>query len=71
MKTIILGRFITAGGLLFAAAGVLAKPNTIDNLKSATAAIKDEQDRLAVQSALVEFVGSPQLKEFFAKATAS
>ena len=67
MKTLILRRFITAGGLLFAAAGVLAKPNTIDNLKAATAGIKDEKDRLAVQSALVEFAGNPQLKDFFAK----
>ena len=66
METIILRRLFTAGSLLFAAS-VLGAPNTPDNLKAATAGIKDEKDRLEVQSALVEFSGSPRLKEFFAK----
>ena len=66
MKTVILRRFTTAAVLLFAATGVIAKPNTVENLKAASAGIKDEQDRLAVQSALAEFSASPQLKEFFA-----
>jgi len=65
MKTS-LPRFLAVGVLLFAAAGVSAKPNTIDNLKAATADIADEKHRLAVQSALLEFAASKRLDNFFA-----
>jgi len=62
-----LRRFVTAGAVLLAAACLSAKPNTIENLKAATAGIKDEEDRLAVQSALVSFGEVKKLDEFFAK----
>lgn len=62
-----LRRFLATGVLLFAAAGLSANSNTVENLKAATASIKDEKDRLAVQSALVSFAESKKLDEFFAK----
>ena len=69
MKTL-LHRFIATGVLLLAATSLLAKSNTVEHLKDATADIKDEKDRLAVQSALVEFGGNARLNDFFAKSYA-
>ena len=60
-----LRRFLATGVLLFAAAGLFASSNSVDNLKSATASIKDEKDRLAVQAAIVAFDESKKLEEFF------
>jgi len=64
MKTL-LPRFLAIGVLLLAAITVLAKTNTVERLKAATTDIKDENDRLAVQAALVEFGGNPKLHDFF------
>jgi lipid-binding SYLF domain-containing protein len=60
----LLPRFIVTGVLLLAAITVLGKTN-IEQLKSATDGIKDENDRLAVQAALAEFGRNPQLHDFF------
>ena len=65
MKTL-LRHFIAAGALLLAATGVLGKSNSIEHLKAATDGIPSEKDRLAVQSALVEFGGTARLDDFFA-----
>jgi lipid-binding SYLF domain-containing protein len=65
MKTL-LRQFLFAGVLLSATAGLFAKGNSVERLREATADMPDEKDRLAVQSALLEFEGSGRLKEFFA-----
>jgi lipid-binding SYLF domain-containing protein len=66
MKTIS-HRLLVAFGFLLVAVSLPAAPNTVDNLKAATAAIKDEKDRLAVQSALLAFADSKKVDHFFAK----
>jgi len=66
MKTI-LGRFLLASGLLLAAISLPAAPNSVANLKAATADIPSEKDRLAVQSALLAFADSKKVDHFFAK----
>ena len=69
MKTL-LPRFLFAGGLLLATTGLHAG-NTVAELKAATADIKSEKDRLAVQSALpLSF--DPRYRDFpFAPLTAA
>ncbi len=64
MKTL-LSRFVAVGVLLLAATSVVAKSNSVEHLKAAAADIKDEEDRLSVQSALVEFEKSGKLADFF------
>src|SRR4051812_11269 len=61
-----LHRLFLAGGLLLAAVCLQARTNTVDNLKAATADIKDEKERLAVQSALLAFADSKKVDHFFA-----
>ncbi|MEJ1973094.1 MAG: YSC84-related protein [Lacunisphaera sp.] len=65
MKTL-LHRILVVGGLLLATVCLPASPNTVDQLKAATADIKDEKDRLAVQSALLAFADSKRVDDFFA-----
>jgi len=59
-------RLFLACGLLLAAVCLPARTNSVDNLKAATADIKDEKDRLAVQSALAAFADSKKVDHFFA-----
>jgi lipid-binding SYLF domain-containing protein len=58
---------LLAGVLLSATAGLFARANTVENLRDATADMPNDKDRLAVQSALLEFAGSDRLKDFFEK----
>jgi lipid-binding SYLF domain-containing protein len=62
-----LPRLLLAGGLLLVTACLDAKPSPVEQLKAATADIPSEQDRLAVQSALVAFHDSKKVDAFFAK----
>ena len=66
MKTS-LHRFLIASVLLLAAVGLSASSSAVADLKAATADIKDEHDRLAVQSALAAFDESKKVDAFFAK----
>src|SRR4051812_22016910 len=61
----LMSRFIAAGALFVAAASVLGASNSVEQLKAATSDIKEEKDRLAVQSTLVEFGSNAQLTPFF------
>ncbi len=63
-----LSRFVVfALAALATTAGLFAKSNSIDNLKAATADIKDEKDRLEIQSTLVSFAESKKVDAFFEK----
>lgn len=66
MKTL-LSRFLFTSGFFLAAVCLSASSNSVANLKAATADIKDEKDRLAVQSALVAFEETGKLLPFFEK----
>ena len=66
MKTL-LPSFLLASGLLVAAVGLSASSSAVQELKAATSDIKDEHDRLAVQSALAAFDESKKVDAFFAK----
>jgi lipid-binding SYLF domain-containing protein len=65
-----LRRILATGVVLFAAACLSAKSNTVEHLKAATAGIDKEKDRLAVQSALVTFEETGKLLPFFEKSYA-
>lgn len=56
---------LLASLLLLGTVSAFGRTNTVDHLKSATDDIKKEKDRLAVQSALVDFNDNPKLTEFF------
>jgi lipid-binding SYLF domain-containing protein len=66
MKTA--SRLLALALAIFAAgSGLFAKTNGYENLKAATADIKDEKDRLEVQSTLVSFAESKKVDAFFDK----
>jgi len=69
MKTF-LQRLTLIGGLFLAATVLLARSNSAEHLKDATADIKKEKDRLEVQSALASFEETGKLKPFFEKSYA-